>query len=53
MGTRDELQRLLSFLDVTGVRPLVDASYPLGDAADAFARLHEGSVFGKLALTMG
>lgn len=53
MGTRDELQRLLSFLDVTGVRPLVGASYPLGDAADAFARLHEGSVFGKLALTMG
>ena len=53
MGTRDELERLLSFLDVTGVRPIVDASYPLADAAGAFAKLHEGDVFGKLALTMG
>jgi NADPH:quinone reductase-like Zn-dependent oxidoreductase len=52
MGTRDELERLVSFLDVTGVRPLVDAAYPLADAADAFARLHQGDVFGKLALTM-
>lgn len=52
MGTRDELDRLLSFLDVTGVRPQIDATYPLEDAADAFAQLHQGDVFGKIALTM-
>lgn len=53
MGTRDELDRLLSFLDVTGVRPQIDASFSLAEAAEGFAKLHGGDVFGKIALTMG
>lgn len=51
MGTRDELERLVRLLDVSGVRPLVDATYALADARDAFARLLEGEQFGKLVLT--
>lgn len=51
MGTRDELQRLLRLLAETGVRPVVDAVYPLEDVAQALARLASGEVFGKIVLT--
>lgn len=51
MGTRDELARLVSLCQATGVRPLVDDTYPMEDARDAFARMDEGDLFGKLVLT--
>ncbi|MDP9437102.1 MAG: zinc-binding dehydrogenase [Actinomycetota bacterium] len=51
MGTRGELEQLLRFLDVTGVRPLVDEVFPLSDARAAFEKLASGDVFGKLVLT--
>ena len=51
MGTRDELLRLLSFLDRTGVRPVIDEVLPLERAGDALARMLAGDVFGKLVLT--
>ena len=51
MGTRDELQRLVQFCLQTGVRPLVDATMPLEDAREGFARLAGGDVFGKVVLT--
>jgi NADPH:quinone reductase-like Zn-dependent oxidoreductase len=51
MGTRDELQRLVQLCLQTGVRPVVDASMPLEDAREAFAKLAGGDVFGKLVLT--
>ena len=53
MGTRDELEDLLRFLAVTGVRPLIDSERPLSDARSAFERLRAGEEFGKLALTVG
>ena len=51
MGTRAELQRLLSFCEATGVRPLVDEVLPLADARRGFERLAAGDLFGKLVLT--
>ncbi len=51
MGTRDELARLVSLCQATGVRPLVDDTYPMEEARDAFARMDEGDLFGKLVLT--
>jgi NADPH:quinone reductase-like Zn-dependent oxidoreductase len=51
MGTRDELQRLIRFCDVTGVRPVVDAVLPLADARDGFARMLDGDLFGKVVFT--
>jgi NADPH:quinone reductase-like Zn-dependent oxidoreductase len=51
MGTRDELARLVQFCLQTGVRPLVDASMPLEDVREGFARLAGGDVFGKVVLT--
>jgi NADPH:quinone reductase-like Zn-dependent oxidoreductase len=51
MGTRDELERVARFCEVTGVRPSIDAVLPLADARDAFARMAGGELFGKLVLT--
>jgi NADPH:quinone reductase-like Zn-dependent oxidoreductase len=51
MGTRDELTRLVAFLDRTGVRPMIDSVRPLEQARDAFAAMEAGDVFGKLVLT--
>jgi NADPH:quinone reductase-like Zn-dependent oxidoreductase len=51
MGTREELARLAQLCETQRVRPLVDATFPLADAAAAFERLERGDVFGKLVLT--
>jgi NADPH:quinone reductase-like Zn-dependent oxidoreductase len=51
MGTRDELARLVSFLDATGTEPLVDRTLPMGDAREGFAVMESGAVFGKIVFT--
>jgi NADPH:quinone reductase-like Zn-dependent oxidoreductase len=53
MGTKGELQRLITMLDATGVRPVIDDELALTDARDAFARMVDGELFGKLVLTVG
>jgi NADPH:quinone reductase-like Zn-dependent oxidoreductase len=50
MGTRDELARLLTFCERTGVRPIVDRVLPMKQARDGFAALERGEVFGKIVL---
>ena len=51
MGTREELTRLIALLDATGVRPLIDRSLRMEDAAAAFTAMAAGEVFGKIVLT--
>ena len=51
MGTRDELERLVRFCEVTGVRPQIAATMPLEDARDGFARMASGDLFGKVVFT--
>ena len=51
MGTRDELEKLLTFCSVRGIRPVVDRTMPMEQAPDAFALLNEGDVVGKIVLT--
>jgi NADPH:quinone reductase-like Zn-dependent oxidoreductase len=51
MGTRDELEALIRFCELTGVRPLVDSVLPLERARDALAKLESGDVVGKIVLT--
>ncbi len=51
MGTRDELERLLRFCVVSGVRPVVDSTMALEDARDGFAAMAAGSLFGKVVFT--
>jgi NADPH:quinone reductase-like Zn-dependent oxidoreductase len=50
MGSRDDLAHLVAFLARTGVRPLVDSTFPLASARDGLARLAEGAQFGKVVL---
>lgn len=52
MGTRRELEQLLSFLDATGVRPVIDAVLPLSEARDGFAKMADGDFFGKIVFTV-
>jgi NADPH:quinone reductase-like Zn-dependent oxidoreductase len=52
MGTRDELVRLLQFLVRTGVRPVIDRVLPLTHAADGFAAMDRGELFGKIVFTV-
>lgn len=52
MGTRGQLRDLVRMLQVTGARPIIDRTYPLADAADAYRRMEDGDVFGKLVLTV-
>lgn len=52
MGTRDELHALAQFIDVAGVRPLIDREIPMQDAAQGLQDVAEGNVFGKIVLTL-
>jgi len=51
MGTRDQLARLLTFCEQTGARPLIDRTMPLSQAADGFAAMISGDLFGKVVFT--
>ncbi len=51
MGTRGELARLVAMLDATGARPLIDRTLPMEQAADGFAAMASGDVFGKIVFT--
>ncbi|MBB3040771.1 zinc-binding dehydrogenase [Nocardioides soli] len=51
MGTRDELAGLVSMLDATGARPLIDRTLPMADARAGFAAMLEGEQFGKIVFT--
>ncbi|MCW2830662.1 MAG: Zn-dependent oxidoreductase, partial [Aeromicrobium sp.] len=52
MGTRDELHALAQFMDVTGTRPLIDREIAMADAAEGLQSVIDGSVFGKIVLTL-
>ncbi|HEY6623564.1 MAG TPA: zinc-binding dehydrogenase [Acidimicrobiales bacterium] len=51
MGTRDELVELLSLLEATGARPIIQDVRPLSDAHAALQLLADGDGFGKFVLT--
>jgi NADPH:quinone reductase-like Zn-dependent oxidoreductase len=51
MGTSSELGRLVSFLDATGTKPLIDRSLPMTEARKGFAAMKDGDVFGKIVFT--
>ena len=50
MGTRDELAGLLSFLDLTGLRPQIGLQLPMSDAEQGFKAMLDGDTAGKIVL---
>ena len=51
MGTRRELEQLISLCDVSGVRPVIEDEFAMTEAATALQRIASGDVFGKFVLT--
>ncbi len=52
MGTQAELRKLVQFMDVAGVRPVIDRVLPLDKARDGFAAMADGDLFGKVVFTL-
>jgi len=52
MGSRDQLGRLLRFCEQSGARPRIDRTIPLAQAADGFAAMIAGELFGKVVFTV-
>jgi NADPH:quinone reductase-like Zn-dependent oxidoreductase len=50
LGTRAELEALISLLAVTGVRPPVQQTVPLADVRAALALMEDGQVAGKIVI---
>ncbi|MCX6400099.1 MAG: zinc-binding dehydrogenase [Propionibacteriales bacterium] len=51
MGTRAELAALVTMLDATGLRPVIDRVLPMTEARDGFTAMASGDVFGKIIFT--
>jgi NADPH:quinone reductase-like Zn-dependent oxidoreductase len=50
LGSREEFRQVLSFLEVSQIRPIIDRQFPLKDAAAAHQRMEEARQFGKIVL---
>ncbi|MEO7262262.1 MAG: zinc-binding dehydrogenase [Jatrophihabitantaceae bacterium] len=50
MGTRAELGELISFLQLTGLRPRIDRTLPLEQVADGLAAMQAGELVGKIVI---
>jgi NADPH:quinone reductase-like Zn-dependent oxidoreductase len=53
MGTREELERLVSLCELTDLRPRIDHVLPLAEVRDALAEMATGTVRGKIVLRVG
>ncbi len=53
MGSREDFARLLRFVERANLRPAIDSVFSGLDAApEAFAKMIEGNVFGKIAIEL-
>jgi NADPH:quinone reductase-like Zn-dependent oxidoreductase len=50
MGTLEELARLVSLVELSGIRPRIDRELPLSDVAEGLRALAEGDVLGKIVI---
>jgi NADPH:quinone reductase-like Zn-dependent oxidoreductase len=50
MGTLEELRRLVSLIDLSGIRPRIDQVLPLSEVAEGIRALAAGDVLGKIVI---
>ncbi len=53
MGTKEDMREIVEMLNRGAVRPVVDRTFPLSEAAAAHQTMEATSFFGKLVLTLG
>ena len=53
LGNFDEFRDLLSLVERTGLRPVIDSEFTLDQAHAALSRLESGAQFGKIAIRIG
>jgi len=53
LGDLDEFRNLLAFVQRTGLRPVIDSTYPMDDVHAALDLLEAGEQFGKIAIAIG
>ena len=53
MGTKEDMREIVEMLDRGAVRPVIDRTFPLAEAADAHRAMEGANFFGKLLLTQG
>lgn len=51
MGTRSELASLVTLLDATGTKPLIDREVSMSVPEEGFRAMADGDVFGKIVFT--
>jgi len=52
LGSREEFRQLISFLNVSKIKPIIDRIVPLKDAAAAQQYVEDAKQFGKVVLAM-
>jgi NADPH:quinone reductase-like Zn-dependent oxidoreductase len=52
LGSRDEFRLLISFMNATGIKPIIDRIFPLIEAAGAQRYVEEARQFGKVVLSI-
>ena len=52
VGSRSMLEELVRFVDRTGIKPVVDRDFPVGETVQAFEALAAAEHFGKLAIDL-
>jgi D-arabinose 1-dehydrogenase-like Zn-dependent alcohol dehydrogenase len=53
LGDFHEFSALLTLVKRNGLRPIIDAEFPMTQAHDALDRLASGEQFGKIAIAVG
>ncbi|MFO3788175.1 zinc-binding dehydrogenase [Bacillus mojavensis] len=52
MGSSDEFHEMLQFMEKHKLRPVLDRTYPIEQAHEAYTRMQEGSQFGNIGITI-
>jgi NADPH:quinone reductase-like Zn-dependent oxidoreductase len=50
MGTLEDLHNLVSMIDVSGIRPRIDKTFPLAEVGEGLRALAAGDVLGKIVI---
>ncbi|WP_408009659.1 zinc-binding dehydrogenase [Pseudalkalibacillus sp. A8] len=52
MGSHEEFKEMLEFIKKNNIKPVMDQTFPLEEANEAFKRLEEAKQFGKIAFIL-